>query len=69
MKEFLKLDTDPYDVIRLFPDLLPPQSNLNESPESSSGLSDRELEEGLLALIEYLTEVRHKLQNECQVSN
>lgn len=61
MKEFLKLGTDPYDVIRLFPDLLPQQS---DSVETASNLIDRELEAGLSALIEYLTEVRHKLQAE-----
>lgn len=66
MHEFLKLDTDPYDVIRLFPDLLP-QSN-NEVNENSSNLSDKELEDGLQALIEYLTEVRHKKQAENQAN-
>ncbi|KAK5643487.1 hypothetical protein RI129_007332 [Pyrocoelia pectoralis] len=64
MKEFLKLDTDPYDVIRLFPDLLPQQAGVPEMQEVSEKLTERELEDGLLALIEYLTEVRHKLQNE-----
>lgn len=63
MKEFIKLDTDPYDVIRLFPDLLPQQA---EQAEVSSDLTERELEEGLQALIKYLTEVRHKKQAETQ---
>lgn len=64
MKEFLKLGTDPYEVIRLFPDLLPQQ---NEAVESTDNLVERDLEAGLSALIEYLTEVRHKLQLETQV--
>ncbi|KAK4886156.1 hypothetical protein RN001_002427 [Aquatica leii] len=64
MKEFLKLDTDPYDVIRLFPDLLPQQPGGHEPLEVSEKLTERELEDGLLALIEYLTEVRHKLPTE-----
>lgn len=70
MKEFLKLDTDPYDVIRLFPDLLPQQSNVPDQQETSTaeGLTERELEDGLLALIEYLTEVRLKLQAETQAT-
>lgn len=66
MKEFFKLETDPYDVIRLFPDLLPQQnanSENNADPTSSlPKLQDRDLESGLLALIEYLTEVRLKTQ-------
>lgn len=63
MEQFLKLGTDPYEVIRLFPDLVS-QSNVNESNEPVAGLpklQDRDLENGLLALIAYLTEVRHKL--------
>ncbi|KAF2900283.1 hypothetical protein ILUMI_05905 [Ignelater luminosus] len=70
MKEFIKLDTDPYDVIRLFPDLLPQQSNATDQQEASTaeGLTERELEDGLLALIEYLTEVRLKLQTETQAT-
>lgn len=59
MEEFLKLGTDPYDVIRLFPDLLPQQ---NESPEVTGNLAESDLEAGLSALIEYLTEVRYKIQ-------
>lgn len=60
----MKLGTDPCDVIRLFPDLLPQQ---NDSVETTSNLIDRELEAGLSALIEYLTEVRPKLQAETLV--
>lgn len=64
MKEFLKLGTDPYDVIRLFPDLLPQ----SEAVETTDNIKDKDLEVGLLALIEYLTEVRHKLQAESQAN-
>lgn len=59
MEEFLKLGTDPYNVIRLFPDLLP-QQNETESSSNVPKLQDRDLEEGLSALIEYLTSVRLK---------
>ncbi|KAF5302308.1 hypothetical protein FQA39_LY10347 [Lamprigera yunnana] len=64
MDEFLKLDTDPYDVIRLFPDLLPQQPGATETSDVPEKLSERELEDGLLALIEYLTEVRRRLPTE-----
>lgn len=65
MKEFLKLDTDPYDVIRLFPDLLPQQNaNIeNTGPDPAANLpklQDCDLESGILALIEFLTSVRRK---------
>lgn len=62
MKEFIKLDTDPYEVIKLFPNLLP-QTGV-ETNEVSTTLSDKELENGLQALIEYLTEVRSNKQRE-----
>lgn len=55
MKQFLTLKTDPYSVIKLFPELLPSQSK--NSVEQSSNLNDKEMETGLLALVEYLTEV------------
>nr|XP_018917958.1 PREDICTED: vam6/Vps39-like protein [Bemisia tabaci] len=64
MQEFLKLGTDPYDVIRLFPNLLPQQvqdQDLSTSQTPDLELNDKHLENGLLALIEYLTEVRWKL--------
>lgn len=67
MKEFLKLETDPYDVIRLFPDLLPQQNVSADYPEPPKDLTEIELETGLLALIDYLTEMRHRLQSESQV--
>ncbi|XP_063228747.1 vam6/Vps39-like protein [Bacillus rossius redtenbacheri] len=64
MKEFLKLGTDPYDVIRLFPELLPQEARPAQDADRPPRLQDRDLENGLLALIEFLTEVRHKLFGE-----
>lgn len=63
MREFIKLDTDPCDVIRLFPDLLPNDSvtspmKLTHGKSALPVLVDKDLELGLLALIGYLTEVR-----------
>ncbi|XP_044728700.1 vam6/Vps39-like protein [Chrysoperla carnea] len=60
MEEFIKLDTDPYDVIRLFPDLLPQQPN---DPDTTPAvkLQDKDLENGILALIDYLRDVRRKI--------
>lgn len=62
MKEFLKLGTDAYDVIRLFPDLLPQQQSV-DVPEPVRDLTEKELETSRLALIDYLTEMRHRLQS------
>ncbi|XP_050533096.1 vam6/Vps39-like protein isoform X2 [Daktulosphaira vitifoliae] len=59
MREFLKLNTDPYDVIRLFPNLLPQ----NDS-ELEGEILEKETETKIVALIEYLTEVRYKLLKE-----
>lgn len=66
MKEFLILKTDPYDVIRLFPDLLP-QSSPPTSQESHENLTDSEKENGIQALIDYLTEIRRNTQTDVQV--
>ncbi|KAJ8942577.1 hypothetical protein NQ318_010385 [Aromia moschata] len=63
MKEFLKLGTDAYDVIRLFPDLLPQQQQGNDYPEPVRDLTEKELETSRLALIDYLIEMRHRLQS------
>lgn len=69
MQQFLTLGTDPYDVIRLFPDLLPQQQqNTNDPFEGARDLTDKELETGLLALIDYLTEMRRKPQAESQAN-
>ncbi|KAJ8895019.1 hypothetical protein PR048_000328, partial [Dryococelus australis] len=48
---------DPYDVIRLFPELLPQESRASHDTSHLPKLQDRDLENGLLALIEFLTEV------------
>lgn len=73
MQEFLKLEIDPYEVIRLFPDLLPQTTRPGQEPGSPSSshmkLQDRELECGLLALIEFLTEVRCKLMRDVKNRN
>lgn len=75
MLEFSKLKTDPTNVIKLFPDLLPtacePQSNVSRSMSSSMveselmrelpKLADKDLENGLLALIDYLVEIRSQV--------
>lgn len=67
MKQFHELGTDPYEVIRLFPHLVSDSSgcNSNDGNESMATglpkLQDRDLENGLLALIGFLTEVRHNL--------
>lgn len=71
MKEFTNLKTDPCDVIRLFPDLIPSFENINKKSQMSSSmssveamthlpkLSDKDLENGYLALIDYLVEIRY----------
>lgn len=73
MKEFAKLNTDPCDVIRLFPDLMPSFENMGKKMTSSmsssmSGsdmmanlpkLADKDLENAYLALIDYLVEIRY----------
>nr|XP_023015227.1 vam6/Vps39-like protein isoform X1 [Leptinotarsa decemlineata] len=63
MKEFLKLETDVYDVIRLFPDLLPQQQQVSEIPDPVRDMTDNELETSRLALIDYLIEMRRRLQS------
>lgn len=72
MEQFLKLGTDPYEVIRLFPDLVSQPTNANETNElvtTMPTLQDRDLEQGLLALIKFLTEVRHKLMGDTQTKD
>lgn len=64
MKQFQELGTDPYEVIRLFPHLVSESGNANDVNEPITGLPklhDRDLENGLLALIGFLTEVRLNL--------
>ncbi|XP_071963059.1 vam6/Vps39-like protein [Antedon mediterranea] len=62
MKIFSKLGTDPSYVIGLYPDLLPNdyRSKL-EYPSRPPTLIGQELEKGLTALIEYLTQKRQDL--------
>ncbi|XP_053659003.1 vam6/Vps39-like protein [Anopheles marshallii] len=65
MQQFGKLDTDPIDVIRLFPDLLPDsgKNKLSQySDKSAPVLDEKELENAILALIEYLTDKRFPLR-------
>lgn len=62
MDQFLKIGTDPYEVIMLFPDLVTPSSSNPEvSDPTLPKLQDHDLEKGLRALIIFLTEVRYKL--------
>lgn len=64
MQQFLTLETDPYNVIELFPELLSSQSR--DSVEPSSKLTEKEMETSLLALVEYLTEVGWLVQKHCR---
>lgn len=59
MKIFLQLDTDPSEVIKLFPELSPSPNKPTNEPSLPKSQQD---DSGLLALIEYLTEVRQKVQ-------
>ncbi|XP_071441568.1 vam6/Vps39-like protein [Hetaerina americana] len=62
MDEFVKLGTDPCEVIRLFPDLMPQLTGSQMSKTLPVKLEEEDLEDGLLALIEFLTEVRNKVR-------
>ncbi|KAK2588320.1 hypothetical protein KPH14_004337 [Odynerus spinipes] len=64
MDLFLELGTDPYEVIRLFPDLVTPATSSHELSDSAPNLpklQDHDLEKGLSELILYLVYVRHRL--------
>ncbi|XP_039248093.2 vam6/Vps39-like protein [Styela clava] len=65
LKNFSKLGTDPAQVIGLYPDLLPDvfRSTLTY-PSDTPDLKGSQLERGLLALIEYLTEKRNETMME-----
>ena len=53
-----RLPSDPSHVIGLFPDLLPQQYwNQLEYPDSLPDLQGRDMENGLVALADYLTQV------------
>ncbi|KAI5701672.1 hypothetical protein M8J76_014591 [Diaphorina citri] len=64
MQTFSELRTDPCEVIKLFPNMLPRtrsgSSPLSKqtSPTSSSALGGSDLEDGIPALIQFLTEAR-----------
>ncbi|XP_064549441.1 vam6/Vps39-like protein [Drosophila montana] len=63
MKEFEKAAIDPYDVIRLFPSLVPePKTTADAAVPTSSvpKLEDHELENAYLALIEFLAQARQR---------
>ncbi|CAG2162241.1 unnamed protein product [Oppiella nova] len=67
---FLKLGTDPSQVIGLFPDLLPDDfRNKLEYPSKPPALVGHDLETGLFCLIDYLLEVRRNLANDKSVHN
>ena len=64
MEVFFQLDICPSHVIGLYTGLLPAEfQDKLVYPDSPPVLQGRELENGLLALIEYLTQMRHKLNN------
>lgn len=75
MQEFIKLNTDPNEVIRLFPVLFPDDpisKQLNQSALAKLNipvLDGKDLELGLLALAEYLTEVRSNLIRQMHKQN
>lgn len=70
MDQFLKIGTDPYEVIMLFPDLVTSSSNNSEvSDPSLPKLEDHDLEKGLRALIVLLTEVRYKLMGDTKAKD
>lgn len=62
MEEFGKAKIDPYDVIRLFPSLVPePKNTIDDGTVPTASipkLEDDELENALMALIEFLTRAR-----------
>ncbi|XP_062126345.1 vam6/Vps39-like protein [Drosophila sulfurigaster albostrigata] len=63
MKEFEKAAIDPYDVIKLFPNLVPePQSTVCDAVPTPSvpKLEDHDLENAYTALIEFLAQARQR---------
>ena len=59
LEVFLSLNICPSHVVGLFPGLLPAErQDLLKYPDVPPVLQGREMENGLLALIEYLTQVR-----------
>ncbi|KFB35035.1 AGAP002498-PA-like protein [Anopheles sinensis] len=71
MREFAQLNTDPLDVIRLFPDLLPDNGKnklSNYSDKAAPELDEKELENAILALIDYLADKRFPLRKELKLN-
>ena len=65
---FLKLDVDVSHVIGLYSDLFPSEfRNQIEYPGKVPIFTGPDLEKGYTALVEYLTEVRHKLEGNIYV--
>ena len=62
---FFQLDIDPSHVIGLYPDLLP-QAFRNELqyPDKVPTMHGRDMENAILALVEYLTQIRHRLKGQ-----
>lgn len=60
MKEFVKLKTDPADVIKLFPEL---DGKTNDDKEPTKKLVGKDLENALNALIMYLKELKGNIGN------
>ena len=59
----MKLDVDVSHVIGLYSDLFPSEfRNQIEYPGKIPPITGQDLEKGYTALVEYLTEVRHKLE-------
>ncbi|XP_059481354.1 vam6/Vps39-like protein [Neocloeon triangulifer] len=63
MSEFIKLGTNPYNVIQLYPELL---LKPGSDSKASAKMNDRDSEKALLALIEYLTEVRQTIMGKTE---
>ena len=57
IREFNKVKTDPSEVIKLFPELD------SEDKEKAKKLSGKDLQNALIALIEYLKELKAKIGN------
>lgn len=63
MNIFLNLNTNPAEVIKLFPDFAPNKiKELCDEEQTCPKLLDRDHENSLLALIEYLRVVRQRVQ-------
>lgn len=72
MKEFELASADAYDVIRLFPNLLPEKSTTKGDSSDAAAqmplqnmpeLKEKDLENGLLALTDFLIATRGKIKN------